>query len=287
MSLLLIALFVATDPPALYPQPDLLVEAAVLKSDASRQGVLVLDARPAEKHADGHIPGAVSVSAGQWAKDFGLTPDPAKWQKMLGACGIDLATRVIVYGGDDVRDAARVWWILRYWGVADVRLLNGGWTAWQAAGGAVSKDASHVEPALPKLAPKVDRLATKAGVLKALAAVDKPQIVDARSDAEFCGEMQSAKRNGAIPGAVNLEWKDLLDPQTKRFKGPTELAALMKERGIDVNKPAVTYCQSGGRAAVLAFGLELMGGKQVANYYGSWSEWGNADDTPVEKPKKK
>ena len=123
---------------------------------------------------------------------------------------------------------------------------------------------------------------TKGQLLDALKT--KPQIVDARSKDEFCGTAETAKRNGAIPGAVHLEWTDALDPKTKRFKTPAELRALLSERHIDVSQPVVTYCQSGGRSAAMAFTLELMGGQQVGNYYKSWAEWGNDADTPVVKP---
>ena len=102
-----------------------------------------------------------------------------------------------------------------------------------------------------------------------------------------CGVADTAKRNGTIPGATHLDWTDLIDAKTKRYKTAEELSALFKAKGIDPAKPAVTYCQSGGRASVMAFALELMGGRPAANYYRSWSEWGNADDTPVVKPEKK
>jgi thiosulfate/3-mercaptopyruvate sulfurtransferase len=94
---------------------------------------------------------------------------------------------------------------------------------------------------------------------------------------------------GAKHGAKQLEWSDLLDPQTHRFKTAAELRTLFGQAGIALDKPTTTYCQSGGRASVMAFGLELMGVKEVSNYYASWGEWGNADDTPVApgKPKEK
>ena len=111
------------------------------------------------------------------------------------------------------------------------------------------------------------------------------QIIDARSTDEFCGTSSTAKRNGHIPGATALEWTDLLG-KDKKFKSPEELQKVFAEKKIDLDRPAVTYCQSGGRAAVVAFGLELMGAKNVRNYYKSWAEWGNAEDTPVEVPKK-
>jgi thiosulfate/3-mercaptopyruvate sulfurtransferase len=140
-------------------------------------------------------------------------------------------------------------------------------------------------PVAVTLTPRPERLTTKGQLLDSLKS-GPPQVVDARSKDEFCGNAATAKRNGAIPGAVNLEWTEVLDPKTKRFKSPAALQALLAERHIDVNKPAVTYCQSGGRAAAVAFALELMGGKQVGNYYKSWAEWGNDPDTPVVKPPK-
>jgi thiosulfate/3-mercaptopyruvate sulfurtransferase len=104
---------------------------------------------------------------------------------------------------------------------------------------------------------------------------------------EYCGDTRTAKRNGAIPRARHLEWKDLIDPKTSRFKPPAEMTRLFKAAHINLDRPTVTYCQSGGRAAVLAFTLELMGAKNVRNYYRSWAEWGNDEDTPIEKPKPK
>jgi thiosulfate/3-mercaptopyruvate sulfurtransferase len=124
------------------------------------------------------------------------------------------------------------------------------------------------------------RLAT---LLEALPA-KRLQIVDARSAGEHCGLTETARRNGAIPGSIHLEWSDVVDRETQRVKSPEELKKLFQDKGIDLEKPVVTHCQS-GRASVLAFALELMGARDVRNYYRSWAEWGNADDTPVEKPK--
>jgi thiosulfate/3-mercaptopyruvate sulfurtransferase len=148
----------------------------------------------------------------------------------------------------------------------------------------VEKREAQIAAVEPKLAPQKDRLATRAYVTERLGG--KAQIVDARSTEEYCGTAETAKRGGAIPGAVHLEWSDTVD-KTGRFKSAAELAKLMQETGIDPAKPSITYCQSGGRAAVLAFALELMGGKDVRNYYRSWAEWGNAEDTPIVKPKPK
>jgi thiosulfate/3-mercaptopyruvate sulfurtransferase len=190
---------------------------------------------------------------------------------------------VVVYG-DDVREAARVWWILRYWGFKDARLLNGGWAAWALANGAASREAPGVNVTVPKLTADAGRMATKDQVIELIKGQDH-LIVDARSEKEFCGEDKKAKRGGAIPGAKHLEWSDLLD-KDGRFKSAGELRKLFKEHDVSLKEPAVTYCQSGGRASVLAFALELMGAKDVRNYYRSWNEWGNDPDTPIVTPKK-
>jgi thiosulfate/3-mercaptopyruvate sulfurtransferase len=155
---------------------------------------------------------------------------------------------------------------------------------WEKAGHPT--EAAGAAPVPVKFAAKgrAGRLATKDDLLKSLDG-GKLQIVDARSEREFCGvEKLTNMRAGAIPGAKQLEWIDLLDKDTQQFKGPGDLKQLFDGAGIKLNQPTATHCQSGGRAAVMAFGLELMGAKDVSNYYKSWSEWGNAEDTPVFKP---
>jgi thiosulfate/3-mercaptopyruvate sulfurtransferase len=227
------------------------------------------------------------VDPASWNKEFTKGQHRAYWQRELGMFGIDLNTPVVVYG-DDLRETARVWWILDYWSIQPVRLLNGGWQAYRAAGGPIDEgraDRPSITATRPKLAPHRSRLARKSDLLRELPR-KRLQLLDARSTAEYCGQARKAKRNGAIPGARHLEWTQVMDPQTKRFKKPEELAKLLRGARVDLRKPTVTYCQSGGRASVLAFTLELMGGKDVRNYYRSWAEWGNDPATPVERPGK-
>ncbi len=266
---------------AAYPKPELLIEPADLAMLDTAKKFVILDARPAAKYKTGHIPGARWVNHDEWAKGFGAGKDAEAWGKRIGGLGIAADSKVVVYDDNFTKDAARIWWELRYWGVEDVRLLNGGWVAWQA-GKFPTADKEEVPAAVPFAPkPRADRLATKGQLLDALKA-DKWQIVDARSEKEHCGlEKLTNKRAGAMPGAKNLEWTDLLDPKSQRFKPPADLRQLFADAGIALDKPTATHCQSGGRAAVMAFGMELMGAKAVSNYYASWAEWGNADDTPI------
>jgi thiosulfate/3-mercaptopyruvate sulfurtransferase len=268
-----------------YPRPELLIEASELKKPEAASKYVVLDARGKGAYKDGHVPGAVWLDAVTWARGFKDGQDEKAWAERIGNLGVSADTPVVVYDNNLSKDAARMWWILRYWGVRDVRLLNGGWRVWGAAGGKVEKVENAPRTVAAKLSPDRGRLATKEQVKKWVQG-KSGQILDARSMGEYCGDTATAKRNGAIPGAKHLEWSDTLDRKTGRFRSAAELTKLLQGAGIDPARPATTYCQSGGRAAVLAFVVELMGGKEVRNYYRSWAEWGNAADTPIEKPKK-
>jgi thiosulfate/3-mercaptopyruvate sulfurtransferase len=266
-----------------YPHPDLLLEASELQRPTSAQRFHVLDARPKAKYEAGHVPGAIWVDQNLWSRAFYTGQEPTAWSARIGALGIDPHSPVVAYDDGSVKDAARIWWILRYWGFQDARLLNGGWPAWQAAHGPVSHDVPKLTATHPRLSARPDRLAHKGEMLQWLKD-HQHQIIDTRSQGEYCGTEHTAKKNGAMPGAINLEWSNLLD-KDHRFKSAEELAKLFQDAGIHLDRPAVAHCQSGGRSSVMAFALELMGARDVRNYYRSWSEWGNADDTPVVKPK--
>lgn len=273
-----------------YPRKELLIEAKDLATIVTKEAVnptVVLDARSRAKFDKGHIPDARWVDHEEWSKAFGKSQDPKEWARRIGDLGIQNESKVIIYDDAMQKDAARIWWILRYFGHKDARLLNGGWVAWTEAKLPVSHDSIDYLKHLYKIEAKSDRFATADDVLKAIKD-KKVQIIDARSEAEYCGdEKLKNKKGGAIPGAMHLEWSEALDKKTQKFKSPEQLREIFKAAGIDPSKNLVTHCQSGGRAAVMAFTLELMGADRVANYYRGWSDWGNRDDTPIVTPKKK
>ena len=276
MTILTLAVHLAAADPA----PELLVEAG----DAKLKEFHLLDVRARAAYEAGHVPGAVHADVGPWSKAVNAArADAAFWKAELAKVGVTPKKPTVVYS-DDPREAARAWWLLKYAGVPDARILNGGWQAYAGAKLPVQKEAvaARAEPFDWK--PDSERLADKEEVLKALKS--DTAIVDARSREEYEGTAKKAKKSGHIPGAVRLEWSDLIDPKTGKFLTQAELEKLLKERAIDPAKPAITYCQSGGRAAVTAFGLELAGAKKVKNYYPSWAEWGNDPSTPVEVKKK-
>jgi thiosulfate/3-mercaptopyruvate sulfurtransferase len=269
-----------------YALPELLVEPADLARPETAKKYVILDARGAEAYRASHVPEAVHVDARKWAKAFAAGQDRADWAARIGELGIDGKKPVVIYDAVKNKDAARIWWILSYWGLEDVRLLNGGWGGFLAAGGTKEMTPNRPERTTAVLKARSERLATKADLLEKLKKGSAGQIVDTRSTGEYCGTEKTAKRNGTVPGSKHLEWSDTLDPKTGRFKTPAELAKLFQEAGIDPARPATTYCQSGGRASVMAFVLELMGGKPARNYYRSWQEWGNAEETPIVTPRK-
>lgn len=281
MALLLSLLLAA--PPAGYARPELLAEARPLAAELAA-GPLVLDCRSLADYQKGHVPGAVRVDSPAWAKAVGDGTDAAGWSKRLGDLGVNKGRRVVVYDAGKSRDAAHAWWVLRYWGVEDVRVLNGGFKAWLAAACPVETAAATPKPVALAARAQGERLATKADVLATLAA-KSIQIIDTRSDGEFTGTQPMAgTRPGAIPGARHLEWDRLLDPTTQKFLPAPELAGRLAGAGIDLTAPCVTYCQGGVRASVMAFALELMGADPARNYHASWGEWGNDPTTPVVKP---
>jgi thiosulfate/3-mercaptopyruvate sulfurtransferase len=128
--------------------------------------------------------------------------------------------------------------------------------------------------------PDAAKLATWRQVLERLG---KPEtaIVDTRSDGEYSGEIVRAKRGGAIPGAVHIEWKRNLDPEG-RFKSREDLQAMYGEAGVTPDREVVTYCQGGYRAAHAYLALRVLGYPRLRNYTGSWKEWGDREDLPVE-----
>jgi thiosulfate/3-mercaptopyruvate sulfurtransferase len=223
-----------------YPRPGLLVEPAELARAEAAKSFLILDARERPKYDVGHVPNARWLDAAVWAKAFGKGQDAKGWGERIGALGMGPDSKVVVYDDDRTRTAARVWWILRYWGVNDVRLLNGGWAGWKAGDYPTENTEPAAAPRSFEARARPERLATKEQLLASLKQ-GSLQIVDARSEQEHCGAQKlNNKRAGAIPGAKQLEWIDLIHKETDRFKSPAEMRKLFDQAGIALDRPAAT-----------------------------------------------
>lgn len=246
---------------------------------------LVLDVRPAEDFAAGHIPGAVHVDL--WGISL-IDTDPAPlkafmWMidHLLNLRGVDDKTPVVVYDEQSGIRAARAFWFLEYFGHPRVQILDGGFGAWISAGLQVSRDAAAPPKSSWTGVPQEQTIATWRDVKERLGRADVV-LLDTRSEGEHRGTIVRAKRGGAIPGAVHVEWTRNLGPDGA-FKPAPELRAMYEAAGITPDKEVVTYCQGGYRAAHGYLALRLLGYPRVRNYTGSWKEWGDREDLPVEQ----
>ncbi len=255
--------------------------------------VAEVDENP-DLYEDGHIAGAVKL---HWRDDL---QDPierdiiekAEFERLMGSRGIGNDTSVILYGDKNNWFAAYAYWYLKIYGHADVRIVDGGRQKWIDEGRELTTETPTPVPAsyMAKDADESIRV-RRDNVLQGLENGGGRALVDVRSPQEYSGELmappgyeqEGASRTGHIPSAQSIPWAQAVrDDGT--FKSPDELRELYGAKGVTPEKEVLAYCRIGERSAHTWFVLrELLGYPDVKNYDGSWTEWGNLVDVPIER----
>jgi thiosulfate/3-mercaptopyruvate sulfurtransferase len=240
----------------------------------------------AAEYAAARIPGAVrfdidAVSDKSTALPH-MLPKPEEFARVAGELGISESDDIVVYDGPGLFSAARVWWTFRVMGARNVRILEGGFDRWQAAGLPVETGAPHRPvPAKFNAAFARDKVAGIAAI-RANVHTGQATILDARPAGRFAGtapEPRPGLRSGHMPGAKSLPADTLVSDG--KLKYISELKKIFQQFSLDPEKPAITTCGSGVTAATITLALESVGHRRHALYDGSWAEWGQADDAPV------
>jgi thiosulfate/3-mercaptopyruvate sulfurtransferase len=273
---------------------DVLVTTDWLADRLGDSGVVVAEVdENTDLYEEGHIPGAVKL---HWRDDLqdaierDLVEQP-EFEELMGARGIGNDTTVILYGDKNNWFAAYAYWYLKIYGHQDVRLLDGGRQKWIDEGRELSTDAPSVSPASYSASPRDESIRVYRDTVLGGLGTDGIVLVDVRSPQEFSGELmappgyeqEGASRTGHIPGAQSIPWaKAVRDDGT--FKAADELSELYGGKGVTADKEVRAYCRIGERSAHTWFVLrELLGYENVKNYDGSWTEWGNLVDVPIER----
>lgn len=278
-----------------YAHPESLVSTEWLQRNLSQPDLRIVDAtyylpmqnkNAKAEYLERHIPGAIFFDIDDVSDTAStlphMLPPPEKFASRVRKLGIGDGNRIVIYDGQGMMSAARVWWMFRIFGAREVAILDGGLPKWLAEGRPV--DDGQVLPQERHFTARLDntQVRNKDQVRRNIDS-KREQLLDARTAGRFHAtepEIWPGRRSGHVPGAYNLPYGQLLKPDMT-FKDADTLRGLYEKSGIDLKNPVVTSCGSGITACVLAFGLHLIGHRDVAVYDGSWAEWGLPGDTPV------
>ncbi|HEV2091920.1 MAG TPA: sulfurtransferase [Rubrobacter sp.] len=252
-----------------------------------RQRAEYLPAR--EEYDEAHVPGAAFVD---WTRDITDPDDPVpaqisppdRFAALMGSLGIGDDTSVVVYDHAGGQFATRLWWALTYYGHDRVSVLDGGWNKWTAEDRPTT--AAVPDPAPATFTPKTrNGWRKEAGEVLSASRSGNALVLDARDEGQYTGAVTRGEgRPGHVPGARHLHADGLFGPDGT-FLSDGELEAKLREAGVpeDREAPVVAYCNGGVAATVPLFALHRLGYKNLANYDGSWNEWGVREDLPAER----
>jgi thiosulfate/3-mercaptopyruvate sulfurtransferase len=269
-----------------YTNPHLLAETEWLAKHVDDPAVRIVDARPPQQYAAGHVPGAVNLPGtnGIPRTVDGEMASPEEFSLVVGKLGIGHTGTIIVYDIPN-QHMGLVAWAFLYYGHQDVRLLDGGFEKWSREGRPVStQEASY--PTTTFDARPVE--AIYCSFSHAKASHGRPETVfwDTRSLAEFHGAGEGhgkpPPRPGHIAGAAHLDWIELIDSEAKTFKPAVELRSLLESKGITPERQVNTYCGGGRRGSIGTIVLKLLGYENARSYAAGFSQWSRHTETPVE-----
>lgn len=274
-----------------YAHPEVLVSTQWVADHLNDPNVVVLESdEDLLLYELGHIPGALKLD---WetqmqqpvVRDF---VDKAGFEKLAGERGITNGSTVVFYGDRNNWYATYGFWLFKYYGHKDVRVMNGGRALWEAEGREYTRAATTVEPTTYSAQEPDDSIRAFRDDVAAFLKTENPRLVDVRSNPEYTGELlhaigypqEGAMRAGHVKGAVNVPWGTAANDDGT-FKSVNELRDLYAVKGISGDAPVIAYCRIGERSSHTWFVLTyLLGYDNIRNYDGSWTEWGSLVGAP-------
>ena len=264
----------------------LILEPEQLDDLLERPDIRVIDLSRPQVHAQYRVPGASHVDYGEIVTSRrpvgGLLPDAAAFADLMSRHGIGPETWVVAYDDEGGGCAARLLYTLQAYGHRRGSLLSGGIHAWANEGHRLDLTPPKAREARFEASYDASVVADADYIMSRLGAADFA-LLDARSAPEYHGSRAFAAKAGHIPGAVHLEWTDAMDrDHNLRLRPQSELRAMVEARGLSAERETVVYCQTHHRSALSYVMLQSLGFERLRGYPGSWSDWGNRQETPVE-----
>ena len=264
----------------------LIISCSKLEALGSDPSLVIVDLCKPEIYVQAHIPEAVHLDYSQIVRIDkpigGLLPEEHVLGRVLGAVGISPDSTVVAYDDEGGGRAARLLWTLQAAGHKRMAMLDGGLHAWAGEQRPLTGAIPAITVCEYPLHYRDDVVADR-DYIRAHLDDARTALVDARTPEEYRGDKKLAQRAGHIPGAVNFNWTDAMDPNRQlRLKDADALRARFAEMGVTPDKEVIVYCQTHHRSAHTFILLQWLGFTRVRGYPGSWSDWGNREDTPVE-----
>lgn len=253
----------------------------------SGKELLIIDVSSEANFINGHIPGAQNIPPstlqGGIKPAVGKIPSEQQLNRLFSAIGLTENSHIIAYDDEGGGWAGRLIWTLDAIGHKHYSYLDGGIHAWKAAGLPIETGETTSSSSCYSVSINTDPISELDDVLSAL---DDASVAiwDARSTEEYRGEKILAERGGHIPGAINIDWLELIDRSNDmRLIDLEGLQQRLNKLGLSSDKTIITHCQTHHRSGLSYLAMKILGYPSIKGYHGSWSEWGNRRDTPIEK----